>query len=112
MGAAQSIPISGHSTLGLSPAAQHGFTEILRYSGESWTRARLLADRDKLDDALLLLADHPDIGHRTGALSSTHRLYAVGAHVIVYRVRGHAPEVVGMLHQRIRTRAPGPFQRG
>ena len=93
--------MSGPKPLRLSPAAQRDLTAILRYTGETWGRAQLLTYRDKLNEALLLLADNPELGHRGAALSSSHRQFSVGSHVIVYRERVHATEIVRILHQRM-----------
>lgn len=85
----------------LSPEAQKDFTGILRYTGEQWGREQLLAYRDKLNDALMLLGRNPQLGHQSTELPDTHRLYFAGSHVIVYRMRRDATEVVRILHQRM-----------
>ncbi|MEP6606950.1 MAG: type II toxin-antitoxin system RelE/ParE family toxin [Nitrosospira sp.] len=92
---------SPKSCLTLSPEAQKDFTSILRYTGERWGREQLLIYRDKLNDALMLLGRNPQLGHQSGELSDTHRLYFVGSHVIVYRIRQDTTEVVRILHQRM-----------
>jgi plasmid stabilization system protein ParE len=51
------------SRLILSPEAQKDFISILRYTGERWGRAQLLIYRDKLNDALMLLSENPQLGH-------------------------------------------------
>jgi toxin ParE1/3/4 len=87
--------------LRLSPEAQKDFASILRYTGERWGREQLLIYRDKLNDALLLLAGNSGLGHQSGELAATYRLYLVGSHVIVYRAGADATEVVRILHQRM-----------
>jgi toxin ParE1/3/4 len=87
--------------LKLSPAAQQDFTDILRYTGERWGQEQLLVYRDKLNDALVLLDRNPQLGHQSSELSDRHRLYFVGSHVIVYRMRPDTTEVVRILHQRM-----------
>jgi toxin ParE1/3/4 len=74
---------------------------VLRYTGEVWGRSQLLAYRDKIDAALQLLASNPMLGRLCDDLPSTHRLYAVGSHVIIYRVEGEGAAVVRILHQRM-----------
>jgi toxin ParE1/3/4 len=94
--------MSSHkSHLKLSPAAQQDFTDILRYTGERWGQEQLLAYRDKLNDALVLLGWNPQLGHQSGELSDAHRLYFVGSHVIVYRIRQDTIEIARILHQRM-----------
>ncbi|MEO7560380.1 MAG: type II toxin-antitoxin system RelE/ParE family toxin [Nitrosospira sp.] len=87
--------------LALSPEAQKDFTCILRYTGERWGHEQLLTYRAKLNDALLLLSQSPQLGHQAAELPDTHRLYFFGSHVIVYRTRQDATEVVRILHQRM-----------
>jgi toxin ParE1/3/4 len=89
------------SRLTLSPEAQKDFTSILRYTGERWGRAQLLIYRDKLNDALMLLGENPQLGHQSMELPDTHRLYFVGSHVIVYRVRQDSTEIIRILHQHM-----------
>lgn len=57
--------------------------------------------RDKLDEALQLLARNPNMGHHRADLPETHRLYLVVSHVIVYREIDSAIAVVRILHQRM-----------
>jgi len=85
----------------LSPEARKDFTSILRYTGEHWGREQLVVYRDKLNDALLLLRRNPLLGRKSEDLPDSHRLYFVGSHVIVYRLRPQATEVVRILHQRM-----------
>ncbi|MER2514458.1 MAG: type II toxin-antitoxin system RelE/ParE family toxin [Nitrosomonas ureae] len=85
----------------LSPEAQKDFISILRHTGERWGRAQLLIYRDKLNDALMLLDENPQLGHQSMELPDTHRLYFVGSHVIVYRLRHAAPEIIRILHQHM-----------
>lgn len=95
-----SSPDSGRKLI-LSPRARQDIIEILRYTGERWGHEQLRVYRDKLNDALLLIGRHPAMGHRSPELPDTHRLYLVGAHVIVYRAHGSVIAVVRILHQRM-----------
>lgn len=80
--------------LKLSPEAQKDFTSILRYTGERWGHDQLLAYRDKLNDVITMLDRNPQLGHQSRELPDTHRLYFAGSHVIVYRTRQDATEVM------------------
>lgn len=94
--------MSSHKpSLTLSPEAQKDFIGILRYTGERWGQEQLLAYRDKLNDALVLLGRNPLLGRQSAELADTHRLYFVGSHVIVYRTRSDATEIIRILHQRM-----------
>lgn len=85
----------------LSPRARQDFVDILRYTGETWGQAQLLAYRDKVDDALQALGSDPQRGHHRDDLPARHWAYLVGSHVIVYRVRGDGVAIVRILHQRM-----------
>lgn len=85
----------------LSPRARQDFIDILRFTGEKWGQGQLHVYRDKVNDALQLLARNPAIGQSSPDLPVTHRLYFVGSHVIVYRDQESAIAIVRILHQRM-----------
>jgi toxin ParE1/3/4 len=87
--------------LTLSPAAQQDIVDILRYTGERWGLEQLAVYRDKLNDTLLLIERNPRIGHAGASLPDTHLVYSVGSHVVVYRIRRDAIEVIRILHRRM-----------
>jgi toxin ParE1/3/4 len=92
---------SREGRLQLSPKAQQDFIDILRYTRKRWGDQQLLAYRDKLNHALNLIADNPEIGHLSPVLPSTHRILAVGSHLIVHRRQLPQIGVVRILHQRM-----------
>ena len=55
---------------------------------------QLLVYRDKVDEALMRLAGNAGLCHPSAELPSTHRLYFVGSHVVVYRITDTSTEVV------------------
>ena len=85
----------------LAPRARQDFIDILRYTGETWGQAQLLAYRNKIDDALQALGGNPQLGHHRSDLPPTHLAYLVGSHVIVFRERAGEVAVVRILHQRM-----------
>ena len=85
----------------LAPKARQDFIDILRYTGETWGQAQLLAYRDKINDALQAISQNPQLGHGCNGLPATHLAYLVGSHVIVYRVGTDSLGVVRILHQRM-----------
>jgi toxin ParE1/3/4 len=84
-----------------APIALEDFAGILRYTGERWGQEQLHRYAARLDEAIRLLADYPDLGHLSRALPDTHRLYVVGSHVIVYRAEDTSLAIVRILHQRM-----------
>ena len=87
--------------LKLSPKARKDFSSILRYTNEKWGTSQLLIYRGLVDKALETIRANPDIGHRHDDLPPTHRIYLVGSHVIVYRLKGDVIGVSRILHQRM-----------
>lgn len=87
--------------LKLSPKARQDVIDILRYTGERWGQAQLLAYRDKIDEALQTIARNPQLDHHRSDLPTTHRAYVVGSHLIVYRGDENGIGVVRILHQRM-----------
>ena len=85
----------------VAPQAQQDIVSILRYTGETWGHNQLLAYRDMLDEAVKAIGQNPNLGHSSPDLSTTHRLYLVGSHVVVYRTQGDLISVVRVLHQRM-----------
>jgi toxin ParE1/3/4 len=92
---------SPNPRLTLSPEAQKDLIGILRYSGEKWGLEQLAVYRDKLNDTLLLIERNPQIGHAGVGLPSMYLVYPVGSHVVVYRIRNDAVEVIRILHKRM-----------
>lgn len=87
--------------IALSPRARQDFIDILRFTGETWGQGQLHVYRDKINDALQLLARNPALGQTSPDLPDTHRLYFVGAHVVVYRDQESTIAIVRILHQRM-----------
>ena len=87
--------------LQLSPQAEQDFVDILRYTGETWGEAQLVAYRDKINEALKALSSNPQLGRRSSELPQCHRAYLVGSHLIVFRMHGETVAVLRILHQRM-----------
>lgn len=85
----------------LSPRARADFIDILRFTGETWGRDQLVVYRDKINEAIMALSQNPQLGHCRDDLPSTHLVYPVGSHLIVYRPGGESLGVVRILHKRM-----------
>ena len=85
----------------VSPSAQQDIIGILRYTGETWGKNKLLIYRNKIDEALKNIRQNPLLGHVSADLPATHRLYLVGSHVVVYRMQGDLISVIRVLHKRM-----------
>lgn len=89
----------------LSAQAQQDFSDILRFTAQTWGPKQLVVYRIKIDAALSAISRNPQFGAKRDDLPATHRLAFVGAHVIVYRLEGTGVDVgigiVRILHQRM-----------
>ena len=92
----------------LSPQAETDFTDILQYTLETWGEPQVHVYSSLLDQALLMLQQHPyigqqlhDIGQQLHEFSTVHRVYPVGKHVIIYRIVNHTVYVSRILHERM-----------
>jgi toxin ParE1/3/4 len=85
----------------LAPRARQDFIDILRQTAETWGQGQLHICRDRINDALQLIARNPALGERSPDLPDTHRLWLVGPHVIVYREHDSTLAVVRVLPQRM-----------
>jgi toxin ParE1/3/4 len=85
----------------LSPRAEDDFADILQYTLDTWGEVQVFKYRDILDEALLTIREHPQIGHSRAELSAAHRIFPAGRHIIVYRVTERAILVSRILHERM-----------
>jgi len=85
----------------LSPRAEEDFADILQYTLETWGEAQAFEYRDLLDQALLTVREHPQIGHSRRELSAAHRIFPAGRHLIVYLVTERAILISRILHERM-----------
>jgi toxin ParE1/3/4 len=85
----------------LSAKARQDFVDILRYTAETWGATQLATYRGRIDHALQAIVRNPEIGQLDDALTSNHRLYLIGSHVIVYRIDATRIGVIRILHQRM-----------
>lgn len=88
----------------LSPRAENDFADILQYTLETWGEAQMLAYRSMLQQTLLSIRDNPIIGPVRAEISSEHRIFPAGQHVIIYRVVGADIHVSRILHGRMDSR--------
>lgn len=88
----------------LSPRAETDFTDILQYTLETWGEAQMLAYRAVIHQALLSIRDNPEIGPLREEISSAHRVFPAGQHIIIYRVKDAEVHVSRILHGRMDVR--------
>ena len=86
-------------TLRQSVKARKDIRDILRFTRDNWGGEKMLAYAREMDDTILMLCRHPAAGHTHPELDPALRMFAVGAHLIVYKVSGATMLVVRILHQ-------------
>ncbi|TAK64642.1 type II toxin-antitoxin system RelE/ParE family toxin [Methylobacter sp.] len=91
----------GELSLILSPQAEDDFADILQYTLESWGENQVYIYRTVLDKALRTIQQNPEIGHRKKKISSEHRCFPAGKHIIIYRIVPNAILVSRILHERM-----------
>jgi len=84
----------------LSAEAEEDLENIIRYTGEQWGERQIEVYRSKLDAALMALQTNPASGHSSADLPDTHRVYRVGSHIIVYRLKDDIIGILRILHKR------------
>jgi toxin ParE1/3/4 len=92
--------------LTLTVRAQRDMFHILKYSVEMWGEAQARIYQSKLLNAYDLILDNPLIGKVLGGLTDERRIFSVGSHVVIYRVRGKIISVIRILHQNM---SPGKW---
>jgi toxin ParE1/3/4 len=85
----------------LSPQAEDDFAAILQYTLETWGEDQVYVYRAVFDKALLTIQKNPQIGHRKTELSTEHRTFPAGRHIIFYRITQNAIYVSRILHERM-----------
>lgn len=91
----------GELSLILSPQAEDDFADILQYTLEAWGENQVYVYRTILDKALTTIQQNPEIGHRNIKISSEHRSFPAGRHIIIYRKVSNAVLVSRILHERM-----------
>ena len=97
--ASRSTEMPGYR-LEISSRATRDIRSLLRYSLETWG----IQSRDEyarmLDEALLHLADFPEIGSASPDLFAGARMLPVGHHVIYYQLEKDILRIIRVLHER------------
>ena len=85
----------------LSPRAQADLDGIWDYTEATWGEAQAETYLRDIAHAFKTLVDDPRRGLDCGHIRAGYRKYAVGSHVIFYRMAGGTIDVVRILHGRM-----------
>lgn len=82
------------------PAARGDLAAIWRYGMETWGAAQADAYTDGLFALFDLLADHPEMARERREFTPPVRIHPTGAHLVIYHLQQHRPEIIRILHAR------------
>jgi toxin ParE1/3/4 len=85
----------------LSKPAEEDLAQILEQGVEIWGIDQATEYAKLIDDALYLLAKHPQLGHDRSHIKPNVRSFRVESHIIFYRQQPAHLEVIRILHKRM-----------
>jgi toxin ParE1/3/4 len=92
--------MSGSRAYRIAPAAEADLEDIWAYTVKTWSAEQAESYHANFIDAFEGLASGAKTG-RPADVREGYLKYAVGAHVVFYRVSSDAIEVIRVLHQRM-----------
>jgi toxin ParE1/3/4 len=88
-------------TFRLSAKSFEDLKSIARFTLKSWGREQRNIYLSKLDESFHILAEQPHIGNARDDIRKGYRVYHVGRHLIFYRQKSTAIEIIRILHDRM-----------
>ena len=85
----------------LSAKSLEDLKSIGRFTLKSWGREQRNIYLSKLDESFHILAEQPPLGNARDDIRKGYRVYHVGRHLIFYRQKSTAIEIVRILHDRV-----------
>ena len=85
----------------LSPRAEADLDEIWDYTETTWGTAQAETYLREIGTAFDVIAADPRRGQDCSHIRAGYRKFAVGSHVIFYRMAGNTVDVVRILHGRM-----------
>ncbi|WP_347331366.1 type II toxin-antitoxin system RelE/ParE family toxin [Marinimicrobium locisalis] len=85
----------------ITPRAKNDLRDIWQYGAETWGEDQADTYFNTLFEAMEGLALEPGKGRTRPELLSQCSSYICGTHIIYYRERSNAVEILGVLHQRM-----------
>ena len=85
----------------LSAKSLEDLKSIGRYTLESWGREQRNIYLSKLDESFHILAEQPHLGSARDEIRKGYRVYHVARHLIFYRQKSTAIEIIRILHDRM-----------
>ena len=85
----------------LSAKSLEDLKSIGRFTLNSWGREQRNIYLSKLDESFHILAEQPHLGNARDDIREGYRVYHVGRHLIFYRQKTTAIEIIRILHDRM-----------
>ena len=85
----------------LSAKSLEDLKSIGRFTLKSWGREQRNIYLSKLDESFHILAEQPHLGNARDDIRKGYRVYHVGRHLIFYRQKSTAIEIIRILHDRM-----------
>ena len=85
----------------LSSKSLEDLKSIGRFTLKSWGREQRNIYLSKLDESFHILAEQPQLGNARDDIRKGYRVYHVGRHLIFYRQKSIAIEIIRILHDRM-----------
>ena len=82
----------------VTPRAAADLNDIAVYSLRKWGQQQTTAYLTALNDRFVWLGEYPDIGRARPEILRDLRSFREGSHIIFYRTRGTAIEIIGVPH--------------
>jgi plasmid stabilization system protein ParE len=87
-------------SVAFTPRSRQDFEDILLYSGKTWGEQQLREYENQLDQSILLLQSHPEVGKSVLGILSDYRALRSGHHIIYYTYAGNQLTIHRILHER------------
>ena len=84
-----------------APRALRDIRSVLQYTAQTWGERQHGIYREKLRDAFLLLQERPLAAPLSSDLGGNRRVFVVGSHVVVYRVKDRTVNILRVVHQNM-----------
>lgn len=85
----------------LSAKSLEDLKSIGRFTLKSWGREQRNIYLSKLDESFHILAEQPHLGNARDDIRKGYRVYHVRRHLIFYRQKSTAIEIIRILHDRM-----------
>lgn len=84
--------------------AKRDFINIWHYTYKQWGEAKADQYLKELDQGIMTLSEHPEIGTACDHIRQGYRSYKIQHHILFYRLQSDEVEIVRVLHESMDTK--------